>query len=109
MSGRIRILENLKEVRMSENKATIEKYMDGFRKSDHELVLSCLTDDVVWEMPGFFHLVGKEAFDIVHERTGESPIQILVRAIENAAPAARLPPAAIGSAESGVLMRWSSG
>ncbi|MDQ4079955.1 MAG: nuclear transport factor 2 family protein [Gemmatimonadota bacterium] len=48
---------------MSENKATVEKYMDGFRKGDHELVLSCLTDDVVWDMPGFFHLVGKEAFD----------------------------------------------
>lgn len=48
---------------MSENKATVEKYMDGFRVSDHELVLSCLTDDVVWDMPGFFHLVGKEAFD----------------------------------------------
>lgn len=48
---------------MSENKATVEKYMDGFRKGDHELVLSCLTDDVVWDMPGFFHLTGKEAFD----------------------------------------------
>ena len=48
---------------MSENKATVEKYMDGFRMGDHALVLSCLTDDVVWEMPGFFHLVGKEAFD----------------------------------------------
>jgi ketosteroid isomerase-like protein len=48
---------------MSENKATVEKYLDGFRTGDHALVLSCLTDDVVWEMPGFFHLVGKEAFD----------------------------------------------
>lgn len=48
---------------MSENKATVEKYMDGFRKGDHDLVLSCLTDDVVWHMPGFFHLAGKEAFD----------------------------------------------
>jgi small subunit ribosomal protein S7 len=28
----------------------------------------------------------QEAFEIVHERTGENPIQILVRAIENAAP-----------------------
>ena len=48
---------------MSENKATVEKYMNGFRKGDHDLVLSCLTDDVVWDMPGFFHLTGKEAFD----------------------------------------------
>src|ERR687896_496459 len=48
---------------MTENKKTVERYMDGFRKSDHALVLSCLTDDVEWEMPGAFHLMGKEAFD----------------------------------------------
>lgn len=48
---------------MTENKQTIERYLDGFRKSDHGQILSCLTDDVVWEMPGAFHLVGKEAFD----------------------------------------------
>ena len=48
---------------MTENKKTVERYMDGFRKSDHEQILSCLTDDVVWEMPGAFHLVGKEAID----------------------------------------------
>jgi hypothetical protein len=27
---------------MTENKSVVEKYMDGFRKSDHELILSCL-------------------------------------------------------------------
>ena len=48
---------------MTENKRTVEKYMDGFRKSDHELILSCLTDDIEWEMPGAFHLIGQEAFD----------------------------------------------
>jgi ketosteroid isomerase-like protein len=48
---------------MSENKRTVEQYMEGFRKSDHPMILSCLTNDVVWAMPGFFHLVGKEAFD----------------------------------------------
>jgi|SRR5688572_16731070 len=48
---------------MSENKNTVERFMDGFNKSDHALILSCLTDDVVWDMPGAFHLVGKEAFD----------------------------------------------
>lgn len=48
---------------MTENKATVEKYMDGFRKGDHELILSCLTDDVVWDIPGAVHLTGKEAFD----------------------------------------------
>ncbi|WP_435316907.1 30S ribosomal protein S7 [Haloarchaeobius sp. TZWSO28] len=28
----------------------------------------------------------REAFDIVHERTEENPVQVLVRAVENAAP-----------------------
>ncbi|MGH9199059.1 MAG: nuclear transport factor 2 family protein, partial [Acidimicrobiia bacterium] len=48
---------------MTENKRTVEKYLDGFRKSDHEQILSCLTDDIEWEMPGVFHLIGKDAFD----------------------------------------------
>lgn len=48
---------------MSENKKTIETYIDGFNKSDHVQILSCLTDDIVWEMPGFFYLEGKVAFD----------------------------------------------
>jgi len=48
---------------MTANKKTVEKYIDGFRKSDHALILSCLTDDVEWEMPGAFHLSGKAAFD----------------------------------------------
>jgi ketosteroid isomerase-like protein len=48
---------------MSRNKETVHAYMDAFRRSDHAAVLSCLTDDVEWVMPGLFHLVGKEAFD----------------------------------------------
>jgi small subunit ribosomal protein S7 len=28
----------------------------------------------------------REAFDIIHSRTGENPVQVLVRAVENAAP-----------------------
>ena len=48
---------------MTENRRTVERYIDGFNKSDHEQILSCLTDDVEWDMPGAFHLVGKRAFD----------------------------------------------
>jgi ketosteroid isomerase-like protein len=48
---------------MTENKRTVERYMDGFRKTDHEQILSCLTDDVEWEIPGAFRIAGKEAFD----------------------------------------------
>ena len=48
---------------MSENKKTVERYMEGFRISDHAAILACLTDDVEWILPGAFHLHGKEAFD----------------------------------------------
>lgn len=48
---------------MTANKETIKRYMDGFRASDHAQILACLADDVVWDMPGFFHLTGKDAFD----------------------------------------------
>jgi uncharacterized protein len=45
------------------NKHTIQRYIDGFNKSDHAQILSCLTEDIEWVMPGSFHLRGKEAFD----------------------------------------------
>jgi ketosteroid isomerase-like protein len=48
---------------MTANKRTVNKYMEGFGQSDHAQILSCLTDDVEWEIPGAFHLRGKEAFD----------------------------------------------
>lgn len=47
----------------SENKQTVRRYMEGFTRSDHAQILSCLTDDVEWIIPGMFHRVGKEAFD----------------------------------------------
>ena len=34
---------------MTENKGTVERYMDGFNKSAHEQISSCLTDDIVCE------------------------------------------------------------
>jgi ketosteroid isomerase-like protein len=45
------------------NKKVVETYMEGFRTTNHATILSCLTEDVVWEMPGFFHHTGIEAFD----------------------------------------------
>jgi ketosteroid isomerase-like protein len=37
--------------------------MDGFRKTDHEQILSCLTEDVRWTIPGGFDIQGLAAFD----------------------------------------------
>ena len=48
---------------MNKNKATIEKYMEAFSRTDHAGVLECLTDDVEWFIPGMFHVFGKAAFD----------------------------------------------
>jgi ketosteroid isomerase-like protein len=55
---------------MSQNKQTVERYLDGFRKSDHEQILSCLTDDIEWTVFGAFHLTGKEAYDNAIEGPG---------------------------------------
>lgn len=74
----------LREHTVTENKVTVEKYMEGFRNSDHQLILSCLTDDVVWDIPGAFHIVGKEAFDreIENEAFVGSPAIIVTRMTE---------------------------
>jgi ketosteroid isomerase-like protein len=69
---------------MTENKRTVDKYMDGFRRSDHGQILSCLTDDVGWEIPGAFLLHGKDAFDkeIENEAFVGSPTIMVMRLVE---------------------------
>ncbi len=69
---------------MTENKKTVERYMDGFNKSDHERILSCLTEDIEWDMPGAFHLVGKDAFDkeIGNDAFVGSPTITITRMVE---------------------------
>jgi uncharacterized protein len=48
------------------------------------MVLSCLTDDVEWVIPGMFHIRGKEAFDkeIENEAFTGSPIIVVTRLTE---------------------------
>jgi ketosteroid isomerase-like protein len=48
---------------MSQNTKTVNAYLDGFRKNDHEQILSCLTDDIKWTVFGAFQLSGKDAYD----------------------------------------------
>ena len=48
---------------MTANTHCVRAYMDAYGRSDHAAVLSCLTDDVEWIVPGAFHLTGKTAFD----------------------------------------------
>ena len=76
-------MTNLTEA-MSPNKQTVQKYLDGFTTSDHAKILSCLTDDVEWVIPGAFHLRGKEAFDkeIENDAFVGSPTLYVKRMVE---------------------------
>lgn len=48
---------------MSVRTLVVDEYMDGFRRSDHEAILACLTDDVVWCIHGVRTTRGKAEFD----------------------------------------------
>ena len=71
---------------MTPNKQTVNEYMAAFMVSDHQRILACLTDDVVWEMPGIYQHVGKKAFDKEIENDnfiGSPTIQIIKLIEEN--------------------------
>ena len=93
---------------MAARKAVVETYFEGFRRSDHEQILGCLTDDVVWDLPGYAHLVGKEAFDreIENEQFVGSPMLTVDRLVEESETVV-----AIGNGEgmqtSGALLRFA--
>ena len=69
---------------MSDRKRVVEEYFEGFRTSNHQRVLACLTDDVVWDLPGFKHLHGKAEFDgeIENEEFVGSPLLVVDRIVE---------------------------
>jgi ketosteroid isomerase-like protein len=48
---------------VSPNKQAVERYMQAFDQLDHAAVLSLLTDDVEWVVPGMYVVRGKAAFD----------------------------------------------
>ncbi|MFC7376248.1 nuclear transport factor 2 family protein [Brachybacterium sp. GCM10030267] len=54
----------------SPNKQTVERYLDGFRRTDHDQILACLTDDIRWTVFGAFVLEGKAAYDAAIEGPG---------------------------------------
>ena len=70
---------------MSERKDAVARYFDGFRTSDHALILGLLADDVVWDLPGFKHLEGKAAFDseIENPAFSGSPTLVVDRVLED--------------------------
>jgi ketosteroid isomerase-like protein len=72
---------------MSSRKDAVEAYFEGFRRSDHAMILGLLTDDVVWDLPGFRHLQGKAAFDgeIENPDFAGSPRLVIDRLVEEGA------------------------
>ena len=70
---------------MTPNQKTIELYMEGFRQTNHPQVLSCLTDDVEWIVPGIFHVRGKLDFEqhIVDEGFAGHPEIVVSRWLED--------------------------
>ena len=69
---------------MTPNQRTIERYMDGFRRTDREQILACLTDDVRWLIPGVFDVRGKDGFagHIVDDGFTGSPDITVTRLVE---------------------------
>lgn len=69
---------------MSPNKQTVQQYMDAFTRTHHADILSCLTEDVEWVIPGMVHIKGKKAFDgeIENEAFVGSPAIDVSRMVE---------------------------
>jgi uncharacterized protein len=69
---------------LNRNKETVERYLDGFRRTDHAQILDCLTDDITWTVFGAFYLEGKDAYDAAIEGPGfaGSPDLEVVRMVE---------------------------
>jgi ketosteroid isomerase-like protein len=69
---------------VTKRKEIVEEYFEGFRRRDHARILGLLTDDVMWDLPGFKHLEGKEAFDgeIENEAFEGSPTLVVDRLVE---------------------------
>jgi uncharacterized protein len=69
---------------VTDRKRIVERYIEGFRTGDHEMILGCLTDDVEWEMPPLFSLSGIEPFEgaIENDATPGLPDIQLTRLVE---------------------------
>jgi ketosteroid isomerase-like protein len=52
-----------KSEKMSLNKQTVRAYMEAFQRKDHQAILDCVTEDVIWVLPGVYRHEGKAAFE----------------------------------------------
>jgi|RhiMetdeSRZDD1v2_1073273.scaffolds.fasta_scaffold209745_3 uncharacterized protein len=65
-------------------KQVVQAYIEGFRRTDHDMILSCLADDISWLIHGYRTLDGKDAFDaeIENDAATGSPTLHLQQLIE---------------------------
>jgi len=68
---------------VSSQKATVQRYTEGFRSGDLAQIVSCLSDDVVWALHGMKTLTGRDAFAAEADAAGGPTPQLhLDRMIE---------------------------
>ncbi|MFT4109427.1 nuclear transport factor 2 family protein [Propionicimonas sp.] len=69
---------------MSDRQRAVHRYLDGFRRGDHEAILALLTEDVVWRIHGLRTTRGKLEFDseIANPAFEGSPVLDVERTIE---------------------------
>lgn len=72
------------ETQMSSRKRTVLAYFEGFRRRDHDAILTLLTEDVVWNIYGHRYVQGKQQFDgeIENDAFEGSPELILDHLVE---------------------------
>jgi ketosteroid isomerase-like protein len=69
---------------MTANKRTVTRYLEAFSKNDYQGILSCLGDDIIWEIPGVYRKTGKDAFayELENSNFSENPTITVTRIIE---------------------------
>jgi len=67
---------------VSNHKAIVEKYFDGARRGDHQQVLSCVTDDVLFEIHGRASVRGRDALEDALSAVAGHPALTVDRLIE---------------------------
>ena len=65
-------------------KQIVERYLEGFNAGDHPKILSCLTQDVIWIMPGVYRKVGITEFagEIKNDAFTGLPVITTTRLVE---------------------------
>ncbi|MGE3856805.1 MAG: nuclear transport factor 2 family protein [Dehalococcoidia bacterium] len=64
---------------MSDHKRVVRAYMDAYARFDRATIGALLTDDVRWDVPGAFHIQGRDAFDAhIVDPYSDGPPQITI-------------------------------